>query len=141
MEFFKNNVARVYYDKNLDTLFLEYLSKVPNDEQFITINQAVLDAFLKLDTQKFVADIRRMGIISLTAQGWVVNNLLPAMKKHLRGKKLYHAQFMDLKEIMAKVSASNIKSRSEQADDDFEVRQFSDEAQLKAYLTQVPVSV
>lgn len=137
MEFFKNSFARVYYDKALDTLFLEYLSKVPNDEQFIVVNKAVLDAFLKLKTQKFVADIRKMGIISLASQNWVVQNLLPGMLKHLNGRKLYHAQFLDAKEIMAKVSAGNIKNKAQQAAKDFEVMQVSSEKELKEYLSSI----
>jgi 3-isopropylmalate dehydratase small subunit len=136
-EFFKNSFARIFYDEALDTLFLEYTTKVPNDELFITVNQAVLDAFVKLKTQKFVADIRKMGIISLSSQSWVVNNLLPGMLKHLNGKKLYHAQFLDASEIMAKVSAGNIKNKSEQAAKDFEVKQFSREEELKNYLKGV----
>ena len=111
---------------------------MPNDEQFIQVNQAVLDAFVKLKTQKFVADIRKMGIISLSSQNWVVNNLLPGMLKHLKGKKLYHAQFLDASEIMAKVSAGNIKNKSQQVAEDFEVKQFSKEDELKNYLRSVP---
>jgi hypothetical protein len=137
-ELFKNSFARIFYDEALDTLFLEYKSKVPNDEQFIAVNQAVLDAFVKLKTQKFVADIRKMGIISLASQSWVLKNLLPGMLKHLNGKKLYHAQFLDASEIMAKVSAGNIKKKSEQVAKDFEVKQFSIEAELKNYLKSVP---
>jgi len=137
-EFFKNSFARIYHDDALDTLFLEYTNRVPNDEQFIQVNQAVLDAFVKLKTQKFVADIRKMGIISLSSQNWVVNNLLPGMLKHLKGKKLYHAQFLDASEIMAKVSAGNIKNKSQQVAEDFEVKQFSKEDELKNYLRSVP---
>jgi len=137
MEFFKNNVARIYYDKSLDTLFLEYLEKVPNDASFVTINQAVLDAFIKLKTQKFVADIRRMGIISLASQEWVLKNLLPGMIKHLKGKKLYHAQFLDPSEIMSKVSGGNIKNKSTQVDAAIEVVQFSNEKELHEYLRSV----
>lgn len=137
-ELFKTNFARIYYDESLDALYLEYTSKVPNDDQFILVNQAVLDAFVKLKSQKFVADIRKMGIISLASQSWVVNNLLPGMLKHLKGKKLYHAQFLDASEIMAKVSAANIKNKSEQVAKDFEVKQFSNEEELKNYLKSVP---
>jgi hypothetical protein len=137
MEFFKNSFARIFYDKELNTLFLEYLSKVPNDEQFIVVNKAVLDAFLKLKTQKFVADIRKMGIISLGSQNWVVQNLLPGMLKHLKGKKLYHAQFLDASEVMAKVSAGNIKSKSQQVAADFEVVQYTSDKELKEYLTSI----
>ena len=136
-EFFKNSIARIFYDEALDALFLEYTNRVPNDEQFIAVNQAVLDAFVKLKTQKFVADIRKMGIISLSSQNWVVNNLLPGMLKHLNGKKLYHAQFLDASEIMAKVSAGNIKNKSQQVAKDFEVKQFSNEEELKNYLKSV----
>lgn len=140
MEFLKNNFARVYYDQQLDTLFLEYTNKVPNDAQFIVVNQAVLDAFLKLKTQKFVADIRKMGIISLASQDWVVKNLLPGMLKHLNGKKLYHAQFLDSTEILSKVSAGNIKNKSTKVADDFEVVQFTNDRDLKNYLLSIPKS-
>ncbi len=136
-EFYKNAVARVYHDSTLDTLFLEYLSKVPNEETFIAINTAVLNAFLSLNTQKFVADVRKMGIISLKSQQWVLNNLLPGMIKHLKGKKLFHAQLLDPSEILSKVSANNIKDRSNTAATDFEVRQFSNDNELRDYLKKV----
>ena len=137
MEFFKNSFARIFYDKELNTLFLEYLSKVPSDEQFIVVNTAVLDAFRKLETQKFVADIRKMGIISISSQNWVVQNLLPGMLKHLKGKKLYHAQFLDASEVMAKVSAGNITSKSHKVAADFEVVQCTSDKELKEYLTSI----
>ena len=137
MEFLKNTFARVYYDQELDTLFLEYTNKVPNDAQFIIVNQAVLDAFVKLKTQKFVADIRKMGIISLGSQDWVVKNLLPGMLKHLKGKKLYHAQFLDAAEILSKVSAGNIKNKSAKVAEDFEVVQFTNDKDLRDYLLSI----
>jgi len=137
MEFFKNSFARIFYDKELNTLFLEYISKVPSDEQFIVVNTAVLDAFRKLETQKFVADIRKMGIISISSQNWVVQNLLPGMLKHLKGKKLYHAQFLDASEVMSKVSAGNIKSKSQKVAADFEVVQCTSDKELQDYLNSI----
>lgn len=125
-EFYKDNTARVYYDAELDTLFLEYIGKVLNDEQFIRINTAVLNAFKGLQTQKFVADIRKMGIISVNSQKWVLENLLPGMFKHLNGKILYHAQLLDPSEILSKVAAANIKNKSTTV----EVEQFSDRNEL-----------
>lgn len=139
-EFFKNGFARVYYDDTLDALFLEYTGKVPNDEQFILVNKALLDAFTKLKTQKVVADIRKMGIISLASQEWVLKSLFPALIKHLDGKKLYHAQLLDAKEILSKVSAANIKNKSTQVAEGFEVRQFNDETELKSFLKNIEVS-
>ncbi|HEY8937896.1 MAG TPA: hypothetical protein VIM65_21890, partial [Cyclobacteriaceae bacterium] len=82
-EFYFDKTAKIYYDSDLDTLFLEYLNKVSSDDQFININTALLNAFRSLQTRKFIADIRKMGIISIEAQNWVVNNLLPGMIKHL----------------------------------------------------------
>lgn len=133
-EFYKDNTATVYYDPELDTLFLEYTSKVLNEEQFIIINTAVLNAFLTLSTQKFVADVRKMGIISVNSQKWVVENLLPQMIKHLKGKTLYHAQFLDSSEIMSKVAAANIKNKSTTVAEGFQVEQFSDREQMVSRL-------
>lgn len=136
-EFFKDKSAHVYYDAVLDTLFLVYTGKVQNDQQFITINTAVLAAFTKLNTQKFVADIRKMGIISVASQNWVIANLLPGMVKHLNGKMLHHAQVVDPSEILSKVSGNNIKGRSSQVAEGFEVVQFSDTEKLNEYLRSV----
>ena len=133
-EFYKDTSAKVYYNPELDTLFLEYLGKVQNDEHFIKINTAVLDNFRKLKTQKFVADIRKMGIIGVNSQKWVVDVLLPGMVEHLKGRTLFHAQFLDPKEIMAKVSGGNIKNRSSQTLDKLEMRQFTDALEMNAFL-------
>lgn len=140
MTFFENKTARVYYKPDLDTLFLEYVNKVPSDNDFIIINTAVLDAFKKLNTQKFVADIRKMGVISVTAQQWVIKNLVPGLLAHLKGKPLYHAQFLDPSEIFSKISAKNIKNKSAQEIVGFNVEQFSDQNELEQYLkTVVPL--
>lgn len=132
--FFSDKVARVYYDTDLDCLFLQYLDKVPGDAAFIKINTAVLDAFKSLKTSNFVADIRKMGIISLASQQWVVDHLLPGMMKHLKGKTLYHAQLLDPAEILSKVSGSNIKAKSSQVSEGFVVEQFSNDTDLRQAL-------
>jgi hypothetical protein len=133
-EFYSDKTARIFYDQELDAIFLEYVGKVANDQQFITINSALLQAFQKLTTQKFVADIRKMGIISVASQQWVVNNLLPGMIKHLNGKKLFHVQLLDTSEILSKVSASNIKSKANKVSEGFEIFQCTDLEQVKDYL-------
>lgn len=76
-EFYNSPVAKVYYDVELNIFVLEYISKVLNDEQFIDINTKVLKAFLLLDTQKFVVDISKIGMIGVASQQWVVSTLLP----------------------------------------------------------------
>lgn len=136
-EYFKNNFARIFYDDVLDTLYLQYTAKVPGDEQFILVNQEVIKAFTELQTTKFVADIRKMGIISVNSQAWVVKNLLPGMIAHLKGKTLHHAQLLDPSEIMSKVSAGNIKNKSSQVAKGFEVMQFTSENEMVRYLKSV----
>lgn len=134
---FTSPIATVFYDAELDTLFLNYLSKVPNDETFIQINTEVLNHFKKLNTHKFAVDIRKMGVISLTAQQWVVENLFPGMIQHLKGRRLYHAQLLDPQEIFSKVSASNIKNKSQALPETFDMEQFSSEEELKAKLKEL----
>ncbi|HEY0655720.1 MAG TPA: hypothetical protein VGD65_21445, partial [Chryseosolibacter sp.] len=132
--FYSDKSANVYYDQEVDTLFLEYTGRVLNDAHFIQINTAVLEAFKKLKTQKFIADIRKMGIIGLNSQQWVVNVLLPGMVEHLKGKTLFHAQLLDASEVMSKVSGANIKNKSSQAIDKLEMRQFTDMNEMRQFL-------
>lgn len=136
-EYFKNHFARIFYDDTLDALYLQYTAKVPSEEQFIVVNQEVIKAFIKLQTTKFVADIRKMGIISVNSQAWVVKNLLPGLIAHLKGKTLHHAQLLDPTEIMSKVSAGNIKNKSSQVADGFEVVQFTTEEEMTKYLKSI----
>jgi hypothetical protein len=133
-EFYSTSVAKVYYDEVKDVLFLEYVSKVLNDAQFVEINSAVLEAFKHLSTQRFVADIRKMGIIGVASQQWVLTNLLPGMIAHLKGKTLFHAQLLDPKEVLSKVSGSNIKNKSQQVLEGIEVVQCTDVESLNAQL-------
>lgn len=135
--FFENKSARVYYHSDLNALFLEYTDKVISHEQFMVINTAVLQAFLKLQTTKFVADIRKMGVISIESQKWVVENLLPGMIKHLSPKDLIHVQFMDEAEIFSRIAANKIKDKSNQAIKGLQISQFSDRAKMEAYLKSI----
>ena len=139
-QFFESGTAKAYYDFRLKALFLEYTNKVKSDAEFIEINSEVLKAFQQLDTNQFVADIRKMGVISVSSQQWVVKNLIPGMMKHLKGKSLYHAQLMDPVEVFAKVSAKNIKNRSAQEIPGFNVEQFYDMASLENYLSKHQLS-
>ena len=132
--FFENRSAKVYYHSDLNTLFLEYTDKVANHEQFIVINTAVIEAFLKLQTNKFVADIRKMGVISIESQKFVVDHMLPKMTNHLNGKNPVVVQLMDKSDIFVKVAADKIKDQSKNQRKGFEVMQFSDRANMEAYL-------
>ena len=136
--FYKSETAEIFYNNDLDAIILRYLKQVKNDEEFIEINTCLLDSFKKLNTQKFVADIRKMGVISPSAQEWVVKNLIPGMFDHLNGKMLYHAQLLDPKEIFNKVSGSNIKAKSSTSERGFKVEQFSEEKELEALLKSLP---
>lgn len=135
--YFENESASVYYSQSVDTVVLQYHKKVSGLEEFIEINSAVIDAFKLCDTQNLVADIRHMSIISLDAQKWVVENLFPALLKHLNGKQLFHAQLLDPKEILSRVAASNLKKKSVQVEEGFTIEQFTDEKSLISRLQEV----
>ena len=136
-EFFRHKSAIVYYDESRNALFLKYLGKVYGDDQFIEINTAVIDAFKQLSTNKFVADIRDMGVISLNSQKWVIENLFPSLVGHLNGQKLYHVQLLDPSEVFAKVSGTNIRNKSADVQEGFEVHQVTSEDELDEYLTSI----
>jgi hypothetical protein len=132
--FYEDAIASVYYDGNLNTVFLEYKTKVPSHREFVTINSKVLDLFKQHNTQKFVADIRKMGIIGLDSQQWIVDVLIPGLIKHLNGKDLIHAQLLDSTEVLAKVSGNNVKQKAAQKVSGFELHQFTDRESLEKFL-------
>lgn len=135
--FFENQTSKVFYHSDLDALFLEYTDKVINHEQFVVINTATLEAFLTLQTTKFVADIRKMGVISIESQKFVVDQMLPKMINHLKGKDPIVVQLMDKSDIFAKVAANKIKDKSKGQANGFEVMQFTDRSEMEAYLRSI----
>lgn len=132
--YFENQYAKVYFNKELNTVFLEYKSKVPSHQDFIEVNKNLIGCFEVSNTQKAVADIRKMGIIGLDSQQWVAEVLLPTMIKHLKGKALIHAQLLDANEIMSKVAANGVKQKTMKSIDNFELHQFSDRVELEKFL-------
>lgn len=135
---FENQYAKVYLNQSLDTVFLEYKAKVPSHKDFIEVNTKVISCFEAANTQKMVADIRKMGILALESQQWVAEVLLPSLIKHLKGKPLIHAQLLDQKDILVKVSANGVKQRSTKAIENFELHQFSDRDELEKFLKSQP---
>ena len=104
--YFDHAMAKVFYHPTLDCIFLEYKSKVPTYSDFLLINEKLLSCFRHYNTQKVVADIRKLGIISPQWQQWVAEMLLPEMVHHLKGKPLIHAQLFDKNDIMVKHSVT-----------------------------------
>jgi len=130
---YSGEYANIIFDDALNALFLKYKQKVPSHNEFVTLNLKALEEFKKLDTDRFFVDIRKMGIISIESQQWVVTELIPAMIKSLNGRTLIHAQLLDSKEIMSKVSANNIKKKATQKVDGLELTQFASEEELRAH--------
>lgn len=134
--YFENNYGKVYFNTSLDAVFLEYKAKVPSHKDFLELNLKIIDCFTSLQTPKLVADIRKMGILGLESQQWIVEILLPTLIKHLKGKPLIHAQLMDEKEIMAKVSANNVKQKSAKAIENFQLQQFHKMEDVEKFLRE-----
>ncbi|WP_333819959.1 hypothetical protein [Ohtaekwangia sp.] len=136
-QFFENQSAKIYYDSNLGAMVLEYTNRVVNHEQFVVINTALLEAYKKQRATKFVADIRKMGVISIESQKWVVDILLPGLVKHLNGKSPVVVQLLDESEVFARIAGNNIKQKSVDIAKDFQVIQFIDRTKMEAYLRSV----
>ena len=124
------DAALVYYDQNLDALFLEYTENLNSHDEFVEINISVLSAFKKLKTKNFVADIRKLGFVSSESQSWVAEVLLPGMITQLNGEKIYHAQLLDPMEAMSKISGTGVKLKSDDLVEGFEVEQFTSKEEL-----------
>lgn len=101
--------ATIEYDENLDALFLNYTDKISGHKEFVELNQKLLEAFQSIDTQYVVADTRKIGIIGVDSQKWASEVLFPAMVNHLDGKKLYHIQLLNKKDIYSTISGNNVK--------------------------------
>lgn len=110
-EFYSADFVKVFYDTETDALWVKYFQKVPSDKHFVPVLEAMLNGFISLKTQRFVADIRKMGVLGIDSQKLIVSKLLPGMIHHLQGKKLYHAQLLDAHEITAKIVANNVVKR------------------------------
>lgn len=113
MEKFENDFASIYFDNALDAIVLKFKKQAPPND-FINVNQKLLELFKTLNTNKFLVDARNIGIVSVEGQKWVVENLFPGMLSHLKGRKLYHVQIVP-KEVFGKVASSNIRSKASAA--------------------------
>ena len=136
-EYFSNQVAKVYFHDDHEAMYLEYLQKVPNHDAFLEINKAFLSAFKENDTPYFIVDARKMGMIKVESQRWAVEYLIPEMIKHLGGKKLFHVQLIDQKDVMNRVSASNIRIGASQVKENLEIIQVGSEEEVEQYLKEV----
>jgi hypothetical protein len=135
MEPFDNDFASITYDAAMDAIILSFKKQAPPPE-FIKINQKVLDRFRTLKTNRFYVDTRKIGVVSLEGQQWVINNLFPGMIDHLGGRKLYHVQLVNPAEVFGKVAASNIKSKAvtRSPDEKLVIESFDSEQEAKEWL-------
>lgn len=134
-EFYKTDFVSVFYDEDTHALWVKYFHKVPSDKHFIPVVDAMLKGFKLSNTQRFMADIRKMGVLGIDSQSLIVTKLIPCMINHLNGKKLYHAQLIDPGEIMGKVAANNVKRKAE--NESIEIVQFVNERDAIAYIKSV----
>jgi hypothetical protein len=135
-EFYSADFVRVFHDEDINALCVKYFQRVPSDKHFIPVVNAMLEGFKQLNTQKFMADIRKMGVLGIDSQSLIITKPLPGMISHLQGRKLYHVQLIDPGEIMAKVTANNVKHKSK--NESVEIVQFIDERKAMSYMMSVP---
>ena len=129
--------ALIYFDNELDTLFLAYKGPVNDHDDFVKINYAVLTAFKKYTTQKFAVDVRDLELLDLKSQNWVRDVLFTGMIEHLNGKGLYHAQLIDESKILSKLAATNVKIKASDLEEGINVEQFSSETEMRKKLASL----
>jgi hypothetical protein len=134
-EFYRADFVSVFYHEDTHALWVKYFQKVPSDKHVIPVIDAMLNGFKQSNTQKFMADIRKMGVLGTDSQSLIVNKLIPGMVSHLNGKRLYHAQLIDPGEIMAKITANNVKHKS--GNEKIEIVQFVNERDAIAYMKSI----
>ncbi len=134
-EFYRADFVSVFYHEDTHALWVKYFQKVPSDKHVIPVVDAMLNGFKQSNTQKFMADIRKMGVLGTDSQSLIVNKLIPGMVSHLNGKRLYHAQLIDPGEIMAKITANNVKRKSD--NEKIEIVQFVNERDAIAYMKSI----
>lgn len=136
--FYSDKVAKIYYRKDIDAFFIEYLDKIPSEEYFNTkIRMEMLNAFLQLDTNIFIADIRKMGLLSVDSQKWIVDVMLKKMAEHVKGRPFIHLQIIDNNETLSKISGSNIRYKARDISSGFEILQFYDLPSIEKYLKEL----
>jgi len=139
MSKFSNQYANVFYDAEIDAISLVFKNVSPLEE-FIHINQKVLDIFKTLQTNRFYVDTRKIGVVSPEGQKWVIENLFSGMVKHIKHERLYHVQVLPQNEIFGKFAAENIKRRSQTMyqSDELIIEAFENETLAKNWLTHQP---
>lgn len=135
MEGFDNEYGTITYDEDLEAISLVFKKQVPAND-FIHLNQKLLEIFKTLSTNRFYVDARNIGIVAVEGQKWVIENLFKGMLDHLKGEKLYHAQLMPNTDIFGKAASSNIRvqSKSNYKKEDFIMESFVVEEEAKNWL-------
>ncbi len=137
---FQSEVADIYHDTDLDALVLEYKNPVKGYDNFVSINEEALKHYKTINVNKFIADIRLMGVISVESQSWLAENIVPKLISASRGGVLHLAQYMDEKDIFVKVAANSVKSRSEKNLSDnknFIWHQYTNKIEMENWLKSV----
>jgi hypothetical protein len=130
--------STIGYDQELDALTLQFKKQAPTQD-FINLNKKAVEFFLKLNTNKFYVDTRKIGVVSLEGQKFVIDEVFPRMLAHTKGRKFYHVQVINPSEVFGKVAASNIKNKAslKRADEKLIIESFDCEIEAKAWLKKI----
>jgi len=107
----KFSYAYIQFHEATNLFEMVFTSKM-NETEFIAVNKALLDEFRKKQSNRLLVNALNMGVISTGGQKWVVENLVPGMISHLKGRNLYHAQIIPEKDVFGKFAAKNIEDRA-----------------------------
>lgn len=112
MENYSSQHADIFYDDKLDALALVF-KEVASLDQFVTLNQQVLNIFKTLQTNRFYVDTRKIGVVSPEGQKWMVDHLFLGMIRHISPEPIYHAQIIPKSDIFGRFASENIRKNAQ----------------------------
>ena len=112
MEKFKNEIAIIYHDEENNIILMEFKIKSSLSD-FIVIHEKFLEEFYKLTCNKYLVDLRKIGVVSAEGLDWVANTLFNNMLNHINDKNLYHAQIIPKSDIFAKFAGDSVKMKAD----------------------------
>ncbi len=109
--FFDNDYVTIGYNVSMDALVISY-KRYGKEEEFVDVNKKLIDVYQDIKSGKCIADIRKMGVISVRAQQLIGEVIIPSLVEISPDNTLYHAQIIT-QDIFVKVAAMKVKATSE----------------------------
>ena len=107
---FESDYITISYDEAKEIISLTYHRKGDTPEYILGMD-TFLKYFKTVNTNKFLVDACKMGVVSLEGQNHVKSYSLPSMMEHIGERRLIHAQILP-DDIFVNYMASKVRENS-----------------------------